>query len=152
MKLVDIAIKRPVLIIVHFILLILGGLYSYTSFGYELIPRFSQNTINITTVYPGASPGEIENTVTKKIEDGISSLENIKKVESKSLEGVSIVTVALTSDADVDYSLNDAQRTVNAILKDLPEDTDPPSLTKVSLSDLPVVTLSASAKMDESAF
>jgi len=152
MKIVDIAIKRPVLIIVLFILLILGGLYSYTSLGYELIPRFSQNTINITTVYPGASPGEIENTVTKKIEDGISSLENIKKVESKSLEGVSIVTVTLTSDADVDYSLNDAQRKVNAILKDLPEDTDPPSLTKVSLSDLPVVTLSASAKMDESAF
>jgi HAE1 family hydrophobic/amphiphilic exporter-1 len=152
MKIVDIAIKRPVLIIVLFILLIGGGLFSYSSLGYELIPRFSQNTINITTVYPGASPGEIENTVTKKIEDGISSLENIKKIDSKSLEGVSIVTVTLVSTADVNYSMNDAQRKVNAIQKDLPKDADPPSLTKVSLSDLPVVTLSASAKMDEAAF
>src|SRR5690606_25216111 len=70
----------------------------------------------------------------------------------KSFESVSIVIVTLKDGADVDYALNDAQRRINAILKDLPEDTDLPSLNKFSLDDLPIMTLSASANMDEAAF
>ena len=62
------------------------------------------------------------------------------------------VMITLNSGADVDYALNDAQRKVNAVLKDLPEDIDPPSLNKFSLDDLPIMTLSASANMDEAAF
>lgn len=152
MKLAEISIKRPSLVIVLFAILTLGGLYSYTQLGYELIPKFDTNAITISTIYPGASPSEVENTVTKKIEDAIASLENIKKLESKSLENVSLVTITLTSNADADYALNDAQRKINAILKDLPDDVDPPSLVKFSLSDLPIMTIAASAKLDESQF
>lgn len=79
-------------------------------------------------------------------------MENIKKLDSKSFESVSTVVITLNSGTDVDQALNDAQRKVNAILKDLPEDVDPPSLNKFSLDDLPVLTLSASANMDESSF
>lgn len=79
MNLPEISIKRPTLIAVLFIILTLGGLFSYTQLGYELIPKFEVNVVTITTVYPGASPSEIENTVTKKVEDAVSSLENIKK-------------------------------------------------------------------------
>ncbi|HEY8398239.1 MAG TPA: efflux RND transporter permease subunit [Flavihumibacter sp.] len=152
MKLAEISIKRPSLVIVLFTILILGGLFSYTQLGYELIPKFETNAITISTIYPGASPSEVENTVTKKVEDAVASLENIKKLESKSLENVSLVTISLYSSADADYALNDAQRKINAILKDLPDDVDPPSLTKFSLSDLPIMTLAASAKLDESRF
>lgn len=152
MKIAEISIKRPTLVIVLFIILTLGGLFSYSQLSYELIPKFEINVVTISTVYPGASPGEVENTVTKKIEDAVSSLENVKKVESKSIESLSIVMVTLEPEADADYSLNDAQRKINAIEKDLPEDVDPPSLTKFSLSDLPVITIGATAKMDEVAF
>jgi hydrophobic/amphiphilic exporter-1 (mainly G- bacteria), HAE1 family len=152
MKIAEISIKRPTLIIVLFTILTLGGLYSYSSLSYELIPKFEMNVITISTVYPGASPGEIENTVTKKIEDAVSSLEMVKKVEAKSYESLSVVTVTLQPEADADYSLNDAQRKINAVEKDLPEDSDPPSLVKFSLSDLPVVTLGATSKLDEVAF
>ncbi len=69
MKLAEISIKRPSLVVVLFTILTLGGLFSYGLLGYELIPKFEQNVISISTVYPGASPGEVENTVTKKIED-----------------------------------------------------------------------------------
>ncbi|AWH84123.1 acriflavin resistance protein [Flavobacterium album] len=149
MKLAEISIKRPTLIIVLFIILTLGGLYSYSSLSYELIPKFEMNVVTISTVYPGASPGEVENTVTKKIEDAVASLELVKKVESKSYESLSLVMVTLEPEADADYSLNDAQRKINAIEKDLPEDADPPALVKFSLSDLPVITLGATSKMDE---
>lgn len=152
MKIAEISIKRPTIIIVLFIILTLGGLFSYSNLSYELIPKFEINVVTISTVYPGASPGEVENTVTKKIEDAVSSLELVKKVESKSYESLSVVMVTLEPEADADYSLNDAQRKINAIEKDLPEDVDPPSLSKFSLSDLPIITLGATAKMDEVAF
>ncbi|MFV5687211.1 efflux RND transporter permease subunit [Flavobacterium sp. ZT3R25] len=152
MKLAEISIKRPSLVIVLFTILILGGLFSYTQLGYELIPKFETNVITIATVYPGASPSEVENTVTKKIEDAVASLENIKKLDSKSYESLSTVSITLTSDADVDISMNDAQRKINAIISDLPDDAKTPSLSKFSLSDLPIMTIGANGKMDEAAF
>ena len=142
MKLAEIAIKRPSLVIVLFTILTLGGLLSYSMMGYELIPKIETNMVTISTVYPGASPSEVETSVTRKIEDAVGSLENVKKVESSSYESLSVVMVQLNTGADVNYALNDAQRKVNAILADLPEDADPPSLQKFSLDDLPIMTLS----------
>lgn len=152
MKIAEISIKRPTLVIVLFAVLILGGLLSYSSLNYELLPKFSPAVVTISTVYPGASPGEVENTVSKKIEDAVSSMENIKKLETKSFESLSLVTVTLNSGTDVDLSLNDAQRKVNAILGDLPDDVDPPSLNKFSVDDLPVMTLSATGTINEADF
>jgi HAE1 family hydrophobic/amphiphilic exporter-1 len=152
MKLAEISIKRPSLVIVLFTILTLGGLFSYSQLGYELIPKFEQNVITVATIYPGASPSEVENTVTKKIEDAISSLENIKKIDSKSYESLSTVSITLNSSAEVDVSLNDAQRKINAILSDLPKDAKAPSLSKFSLSDLPIMTIGANGEMDEVAF
>lgn len=152
MKLAEVSIKRPTLIIVLFTILTLGGIFSYSQMGYELIPKFDINTVTITTVYPGASPSEVENSVTKKIEDAISSLENVKKLESKSFESLSLVTVTLNAGADTNYALNDAQRKINAIEADLPEDAKPPSLLKFSLSDLPIITAGATSKLDQKEF
>jgi len=152
MKIAEISIKRPSLVIVLFTVLILGGLFSYFNLGYELLPNFDVNRISIATVYPGASPSEVENTVTKKIEDAVASLENIKKIESRSYESLSTVTIELTTDADVNVSLNDAQRKINAIISDLPDDAKTPSLSKFSLSDLPIITIGANGRMDEIEF
>ncbi|HRN91518.1 MAG TPA: efflux RND transporter permease subunit [Ferruginibacter sp.] len=152
MKIAEISIKRPSLVIVLFTILTLGGILSYSNLNYELLPKFSPSVVSVTTVYPGASPSEVENTVSKKIEDAVSSMENIKKIDVKSYESLSTIIITLNSGTDVDYALNDAQRKVNAILKDLPEDVDPPSLNKFSLDDLPVITLSATAQLDEASF
>ncbi len=152
MKLAEISIKRPSLVIVLFTILTLGGLFSYSQLGYELIPKFEMNVITVSTVYPGASPSEIENTVTKKIEDAVASIENIKKIDSKSYESLSVVSITLTSNANADISMNDAQRKINAILSDLPDDAKTPSLNKFSLSDMPIITIGANGKMDEAAF
>ena len=152
MKLAEISIKRPSLVIVLFTILTLGGLYSYSQLGYELIPKFETNVITVATIYPGASPTEVENTVTKKIEDAVASLENIKKLDSKSYESLSTVSITLNSGANVDISMNDAQRKINAVISQLPDDAEAPSLTKFSLSDLPIMTIGANGKMDEAAF
>ncbi|NGY36816.1 efflux RND transporter permease subunit [Flavobacterium sp. XN-5] len=152
MKIAEISIKRPSLVIVLFTILILGGLFSYSQLGYELIPKFEQNVITVATIYPGASPSEVENTVTKKIEDAVASLENIKKIDSRSYESLSTVSITLNTKAKVDLSLNDAQRKINAIISDLPDDAKTPSLSKFSLSDLPIMTIGSNSNMDEVAF
>src|SRR5690606_37492757 len=149
MKLVEVSIKRPTLIVVLFTVLTLGGLLSYSLLNYELLPKFSPGVISVVTVYPGAAPGEVENSVSRKIEDAVASMENVKKIDAKSYENLSVVIVTLNNDADVDYALNDAQRKVNAVLKDLPEDVDPPTLNKFSMDDLPILTIAASAKVDD---
>lgn len=152
MKITEISIKRPTLVVVVFTILGLLGFLSYKSLSYELLPKFSPNAITISTIYPGAGPDEVQNTVTKKIEDAVASMENIKKLTSRSMEGVSIVTVELTTNADADYSLQDAQRKINSIMSDLPSDIQTPSLNKFSLDDLPIIKLSATADMPATEF
>lgn len=148
MKITEISIKRPTVVVVVFTILTLLGYMSYKSLNYELLPKFSVPVVSVTTVYPGASPGEVENTVTKKIEDAVASMENIKKLSSRSMESLSSVTIELNSNANADLSLQEAQRKVNAILADLPDDVKAPSLNKFSLDDLPIITLAATANMD----
>jgi HAE1 family hydrophobic/amphiphilic exporter-1 len=152
MKLADISIRRPSIVIVVFTALTLFGIVSYFSLNYELLPKFTPGVVTISTVYPGASPSEIENTVTKKIEDAVASLENIKKLDATSYESLSLVIIELRPGANVDLALNDAQRKVNSMLSDLPDDADAPSLNKFSFDDLPIVTLSATSNLDDATF
>ncbi|WP_262246936.1 efflux RND transporter permease subunit [Parapedobacter soli] len=152
MKIAEISIKRPSIVIVVFTALTLLGIMSYFSLNYELLPKFTPSVVSITTIYPGASPSEVENTVTKKIEDAVASLENIKKLDATSFESLSMVIIELNSGTDVDYALNDAQRKVNAILSELPDDAEAPSLAKFSMDDLPILSLAATGDMDDAAF
>ncbi|MBS7321452.1 MAG: efflux RND transporter permease subunit [Myroides sp.] len=149
MKISEISIKRPSVIIVLFSLLLLGGIGSYFSLGYELVPKFDVNVITVQTVYPGAAPGEVETSVTKVIEDAVSSLENVKKIESKSMESVSVVMITLNTGADVNFLLTDAQRKINAVINDLPDDAETPSLNKFSLDDVPIMNLSVTSNLTE---
>ncbi|WP_158856908.1 efflux RND transporter permease subunit [Lunatibacter salilacus] len=152
MQLTKISIKRPSMVVVTFTVLTLLGLFSYFQLSYELIPKFSPNIITISTVYPGASPSEVENSVTKKIEDAVASLEGIKSIQSTSMESISIITIELGNDADVDLSLQDAQRKINSILGDLPDQTDPPSLGKFDLGDLPIMQMAVYSGLETAEF
>ena len=147
MDLIKLSIKRPSVLIVMLLLLLLGGFYSYKLLNYELIPKFEVNVVTISTVYAGASPSEIEGAVQTRVESAVSALENIKKIYSYSYESLSVVVVQLTNDANVDNTLNEAQRKINAIRADLPDDAKEPSLSKFSLSDLPIVSIGVTSKL-----
>ncbi|MDO4224830.1 MAG: efflux RND transporter permease subunit [Bergeyella zoohelcum] len=150
MKLAEISIKRPSLVIVMLIALLLGGLFSYKQLNYELIPSVEVKVVTVSTVYPGASPSEVESTISEKIEDAVSALEGIKKIQTKSFESLSVVIIEFKNDVDVDFALNEAQRKINAIRSELPDDAKEPSLAQFSLSDLPVVSLGVTANLTES--
>jgi HAE1 family hydrophobic/amphiphilic exporter-1 len=152
MSLTEIAIKRPSLIIVIFSVLILGGLISYQQLGYQLMPNFSQPVINIQTLYPGASPSEVESEVTRRIEDAVSALDNIDDINSKSFENVSIVTIGFKNGTDLELAMQDAQRKIENIKGDFPDDAKSPSLSKVSQSDLPIIQLVATSNLSSGDF
>jgi hydrophobic/amphiphilic exporter-1 (mainly G- bacteria), HAE1 family len=152
MSLTEIAIKRPSLIIVIFLVLILGGIMSYGKLGYQLMPNFSQPIINVQTTYIGASPSEIENKVTKKIEDALSALDNIDNINSKSLENISVVTVTFKNGVNVDKLLQDAQRKIENIKADFPDDVKNPVLSKISQSDVAIIQLIATSNLPSKEF
>src|SRR5690606_19191623 len=134
-----------------FITLTFLGLMSYSNLSYELLPKFSAPVVTVTATYPGASPYEVENSVTKKLEDAVSSMENVDRITATSYESVSVIVIQLRSEANVDLALQDAQRKVNAILADLPEDVTTPSLGKFSFDDLPIMRLGVSGSMSPTA-
>ena len=152
MNISGISVKRPTLVVVIFSILVLLGLVGYNTLTYELLPKLSTPVITITTVYPGAGPNEVETSVTKKIEEAVSDLENLDNTQSISQEGVSVVTVNLKYGTDVDIALQDAQRKVNTIKSDLPLSAKDPSLGKFSLDELPIMRIGASSDMDEREF
>jgi hydrophobic/amphiphilic exporter-1 (mainly G- bacteria), HAE1 family len=148
MSLTSTAIKRPTLIVVIFTVLALLGVASYFSIGYELLPKMSKQIITISTVYPGAAPSEVENSVTKKIEDAVSSLEKLDNIKSQSFEGNSKVIVEFKSDVDINQAMQDAQQKVNGIASDLPVDAKDPEISKFSVDQAPIMKMSVSAKTD----
>lgn len=152
MNFVEKIIKRPSMIIVLFAILTIGGLFAYTQLSYVLLPDFSVGTITVTTLYPGAAPSEVESEVSKKVEDAISGLDNIDDVKSQSLESASIVIIQFKSGTDMDIALDDAQRAINNMLSDLPDDAETPSLTKISPSDQPIMQLLATSSLPNEVF
>jgi len=148
MSLTSLSIKRPTLIVVIFTVLGLGGLVSYFSIGYELLPKMSKQLITITTIYPGAAPSEVENSVTKEVEDAVSSLEKLDNIKSQSLEGVSRVVVEFKADANINQLMQDAQRKLDGIAADLPDDAESPEISKFSTDDAPVMKLAVTAKSE----
>jgi HAE1 family hydrophobic/amphiphilic exporter-1 len=145
MTLTELSIKRPSFIIVIFTILIGGGLLSYNQLSYELLPDFSPPILTVTTVYPGASPATVESQVSKPMEDALSGLENISEVTAFSLDNASVMMLEFKASADIDQSLEDAQRKINNILNNLPEGAQTPVIAKIEPNASPVLQVSAVA-------
>lgn len=152
MNLTEISIKRPSLIIVLFSVFALLGYIGYRNLGYELMPDFNQPVVVIKTVYPGAEPGEVETSVSRKIEDALSNLEGVDYIITKSLPNASVIIANLKYGTDLDKTMQDAQRYIDNIRKDLPQDIQSPVMSKVSPNDLPIISMSATADLPPEEF
>jgi len=152
MSITELSIKRPTLIVVIFAALGVLGLYSLSQLNYELLPKITPPIITIATVYPGASPYEVETSVTKPVEDAISTLDEIDNVNSTSSEGISFVMIQFQQSADVDIALQNAQRKVNEILSTLPKDVKTPTLSKFALDEIPVIRMGVTSNMPSTQF
>ena len=150
MNLTEISIKRPSLIIVLFSVLTLLGVIGYKNLSYELMPDFNQPVVVIKTIYPGAEPTEVESSVSRKIEDALSNLEGIDYLVTKSLPNASVIIANLKYGTNLDKTMQDAQRFIDNIKKDLPKDIQSPVMSKVSPNDLPIMSISVSSDLSAS--
>ena len=152
MNIVETSLRKPLLIVVVFTILTLGGLLSYSVLNLNLLPRFELNILTVQTVYPGAGASEVETSVTQKIEDALSTLENLKKISSTSIEGASIVSVELNDKADPNRAVQDAQRKINSIKSQLPAEISDPSIDKMSLEEKAILNVAASSSLSSTEF
>ncbi|MCL2132666.1 MAG: efflux RND transporter permease subunit, partial [Lentimicrobiaceae bacterium] len=152
MNIVETSIKKPLIIGVIFTVLTLGGLLCYNLLNLNLLPKIDVPVITVVTIYPGAGASEVETSVTKKIEDALSSLENLDKVNSISREGVSIVAVIFNENADINRSVQDATRKINAIKSNLPKEILDPSIDKISIDDQPILRIAAFSSLPSTEF
>lgn len=152
MTITEVSIKRPSLIFVIFTVLGLLGLFSYSQLQYELLPKMSPPIVTITTVYPGASPSEVENSVSKVIEDAVSGMDKVSVIRSTSSEGVSFVVIELVQSAKVDLSLQDALRKVTEVQSKLPSGVKAPVVSKIALDEIPVLRLGVNSNMNKKDF
>ncbi len=152
MDLTRLSIQRPVVVIVFYVLVTLVGIFSYTQLNYELVPRFTPEVITVVTVYPGASPKEVENQVSRVIEDALSSVESVEILASSSRENFSLVRLELIPGTNVDLILQDVQRKVGAVAGQLPDDARNPTITRFDFDDLPVLRMGINSNLPEQAF
>lgn len=152
MNITEIAIKRPSLIIVLFSVFALLGIIGFKNLSYELMPDFNQPVVVIKTIYPGAEPNEVETSVSRKIEDALSNLEGVDYLVTKSLPNASVIIANLKYGTDLDKTMQDAQRYIDNIRKDLPKDILSPEMSKVSPNDLPIMSISATSNLKPTEF
>lgn len=140
MKIVNTSIKNPVFITMVILLIIVMGLLSYTRIGVDLLPDISLPIVAVTTVNPGVGPEEIEQQISKPIEDIISSLNGIKKVSSTSSEGISIVTAEFDLGIDADKAASDVREKISSIRSSLPRDILEPIIDKFDPAAAPILS------------
>lgn len=145
MNITELSIKRPSLIVVIFAVLTFLGVVSFRALNYELLPKYSQPVLLVITPYPGASPSEVENTVTKSVEDAISSLEQIDNIQSTSYEGVSVTVIIFSNTADMTRALQNCQLKLNNIRESLPKDVRTPIIFNFSMDDMPIMRMGITA-------
>ena len=152
MNITEISIKRPSLIIVLFSVLILLGYIGYKNLSYELLPDFNQPVVVIKTIYPGAEPQEVETSVSRIIEDALSNLEGVDYLVTKSLPNVSVIIANMKYGTDLGVTMSDAQRYIDNVRKDLPDEIYSPIMSKVSPNDLPIISISATSDLSATEF
>lgn len=149
MNIAELAIKRPIFVVMIVISILTLGIIGYTSMGVDMLPDVEYPSISIITVYEGASAEEIESLVTEPLEDSIATVEGLDTLSSSSKENISQITAAFGLGTDVKYAESKVRDAVNKAKWKLPDDADEPSVMRFTAADmLPVIALSIKGKKD----
>lgn len=148
MSLYSSAVKRPVMTTLCFVTVIILGLFSLAKLPIDLYPDIDTNSIMVITMYPGASAKDIEQNVTKPLENTLNSVEHLKHISSTSRENTSVITLEFEYGYDIDVLTNDVRDKLDMVESQLPDDSENPIIFKFSTDMIPICLLSVQA--DES--
>lgn len=145
MNLTRAAINRPIFIFMLVVAAFLLGGICYSGMRKELNPDISFGTLVVSTSYPGASPEDVNQLISKKIEDAVSGVSGIRQVNSTSQEGFSTVVIQLELGTDLDAAVNDVRSKVDQVTSSLPKDALKPQVLKFDTTSSPVLDLALSS-------
>lgn len=145
MSLYGSAVKRPITTLLCFVTVIILGLFSLSKLPIDLYPDIDTNTIMVITMYPGASAKDIEQNVTKPLENTLNSVEHLKHITSTSRENTSVITLEFEYGYDIDVLTNDVRDKLDMVASALPDDCENPIIFKFSTDMIPICLLSVQA-------
>ncbi|MEI7803102.1 MAG: efflux RND transporter permease subunit, partial [Bacteroidota bacterium] len=131
------------------VIITLAGIFSYINIPKERFPDIIIPTIYVSTIYPGASPADMENLVTKKMEKRIKSINGVKKVTSNSIQDFSNIIVEFNTGIDVAVAKQKVKDEVDKSKPDLPSDLkNPPTVQEIDFSEMPIMFVNLSGNYD----
>jgi hydrophobe/amphiphile efflux-1 (HAE1) family protein len=146
MNLPKLSVQNPIGVSMLFIAILVIGTLAFRFLPRDVMPDIDFPTLTVVTVYPGASPEDVEKDVTAIIEIVLASTPNLRQIQSVSRENVSIITLQFQWESDVTEAANNARDLLEVIKNDLPASSEPPFIMKVNSAMLPVAALTVSAK------
>ncbi|RLD15875.1 AcrB/AcrD/AcrF family protein, partial [candidate division KSB1 bacterium] len=148
MFLAKLSVKRPVLMTVTLMVFIIFGGLAFEKLNLNHMPQVEIPYVTVTTIYPGAGPKETETLITKKVEDAVSTISQIKRIESYNLDGAAITLIEFNLTKDVDVANQEVKDKVDQILNDLPSDAKKPIVQKIDINAFPIMDLILSGNVD----
>ncbi len=146
-RLIEFSVRNPVTVNLLTLFVLGAGIATYFRMHRELFPEFSRQAVQITTQFTGASPEEVENLITAKIEEEMTDLDELDEMLSISQEGRSEILLKFQPETDMNRALNDVRAALDDVT-DLPGEADDPQVREVK-STFPVITVSLAADIDE---
>ncbi len=141
MSLLEFPIRRYPFTLIVFLCLAVLGWFAFSNIPREEDPYFKMPAFFITAIYPGADPKDLERLVAKPIEDRLAELDDVKKIETTVLDGVSVIAIEFESQADADKKYDEVTREVNALRPSLPQDLTQLEIRKISPSLVNIVEI-----------
>lgn len=139
------AVKRPIMTTLCFVAVAILGLFSLTTLPIDLYPDVENNTIMVMTTYQGASAQDIEQNVTRPLENALNAVNDLKHITSKSRENISVITLEFEYGKDIDVLTNDVRDKLDMVKSSLPDNAETPIIFKFSSDMVPIVMLSVKA-------
>lgn len=146
MNLPDVSVRRPVTTIMLFLGIIIIGYVSFSRLPIDLFPEIEPPIISVLTQYPGASAQDVELNVSKKIESSLSSVTNLKKIRSVSVDNISVVTLEFEYGSNLDEASNDIRSALEFSKRSLPDDAEDPTIFKFSTNIFPILFVAVQAQ------
>ena len=151
MSIYESAVKKPIMTSLCFLAIALFGIFSFSKLPIDLMPDIETNTIMVLTYYNGASAEDIENNVSRPLENTLNSVEHLKHISSNSRENVSVITLEFEFGYDIDVLTNDVRDKLDMVSSALPDDANNPIIFKFSTDMIPIMMISVKAEESQSA-
>jgi len=148
MKISQFSVYHPIFTVMIFLIVIILGLISFSRLPIDLMPDITYPTLSLSTSYGNASPEEMEEIVTRPIEEALAAVPGVEEISSTSAEGSSNVRVSFAWGTDLEEASNDIRDRLDRIIRSLPEDIERPRLRKFDPASFPILIMGASSDLD----